>query len=181
MELRDSEKLILLMLSEIYEHHKIRGEIDPKFVKETIFSGNYWGFELRYSGLFRDEAPTKSIVDETFDILTMWSLLETSYSKLSPEDQQRVHIEIPHLGDSLQFEGFDANHEDHYGVALYIVNTLGRYNHFKDRDMDSHSASIEIYRRMLRAFNPMRQSFGNDFTADRVIAILKETIHPSNR
>jgi hypothetical protein len=43
MKLTDSEKLTLIMLCEIYEKLGIKGELDSKFVKEAIFSGNTWG------------------------------------------------------------------------------------------------------------------------------------------
>ena len=40
MELRDSEKLILMMLAEIHKHLKIKDGIDPVLVKEAIRTGN---------------------------------------------------------------------------------------------------------------------------------------------
>ena len=36
MELRDGEKLILIMLSEIHEHLKIQGEIDPRLANANV-------------------------------------------------------------------------------------------------------------------------------------------------
>ena len=46
MELRDSEKLILMMLSEIHEHLKIKDGIDPVLVKEAIRTGNTWAINF---------------------------------------------------------------------------------------------------------------------------------------
>jgi uncharacterized protein len=37
MQLSNGEKLILFMLTEIYQQLGVRGEVDPKFVKQAIF------------------------------------------------------------------------------------------------------------------------------------------------
>jgi len=37
VKLSDGEKLILLMLSEIYEKTGIEGEIEPEFIQSAIF------------------------------------------------------------------------------------------------------------------------------------------------
>ena len=37
MELTKAEKLILAMLSDIHEHLKVEGEIDPKLVKSALW------------------------------------------------------------------------------------------------------------------------------------------------
>ena len=42
MDLRDSEKLVLMMLAEIHEHLKIKDGIDSVLVKEAIRTGNTW-------------------------------------------------------------------------------------------------------------------------------------------
>jgi uncharacterized protein len=51
MKLTDDEKLILLMLSEIYEKLDVYGETDPKFVRSTILDDMLWGLTWRYSGI----------------------------------------------------------------------------------------------------------------------------------
>jgi hypothetical protein len=45
MKLSDGEKLILIMLSDVYEKLEIEGEINPKFVKSAIGSGHPWGLK----------------------------------------------------------------------------------------------------------------------------------------
>ena len=49
MKLTNPEKLILIMLSEIYKKLDIQDGIDPKFVESAIYSDNTWGFEWKYS------------------------------------------------------------------------------------------------------------------------------------
>ncbi len=41
-----SEKLILNMLCEIYEHMGVKGAIDHKLVQRTIWGGHGWGLKL---------------------------------------------------------------------------------------------------------------------------------------
>jgi len=54
MEITNTEKHILVMLTEIYKALKIDGEIDPQFVQNAIFTDNSWGLEWKYTGLFGD-------------------------------------------------------------------------------------------------------------------------------
>jgi hypothetical protein len=44
MELSNGEKLILVMLAEIYKSQKIKGQIDPDLVLASIFNDKVWGF-----------------------------------------------------------------------------------------------------------------------------------------
>ncbi len=41
----DGEKLITLMLCELYKHLKIDGEIDPAFVEAAFYHGHFWSLE----------------------------------------------------------------------------------------------------------------------------------------
>ena len=70
------------MLSEIYEHLGINGEIDPTFVREAIYSGNLWGLQSRYPGIFDIEKKDPAIVAEVRDILDMWRLIEPAIERL---------------------------------------------------------------------------------------------------
>jgi len=54
MELGNAEKLILMMLCNIHEKLDIKGEIDPKFMRSAIQSGNLWGLEWEYLGIYGD-------------------------------------------------------------------------------------------------------------------------------
>jgi len=44
MELSNAERLVLIMLSDLYKKLGVKGEIDPDFVQSAIFSSNLWGF-----------------------------------------------------------------------------------------------------------------------------------------
>jgi uncharacterized protein len=45
MKLSDGEKLILLMLADMYKGMKIKGDFDPDFISSTIHNNHLWGFD----------------------------------------------------------------------------------------------------------------------------------------
>lgn len=184
MELSNGEKLILVMLSEIYEHLKIKGEIDPKFVRETIFREQTWSLTWKYPGIIGSgESKTPLVVKEVLDILEMWEMLEISYKRLKPADRARVEAEAKPFGRDVHFRGFDGNNETEYmGAADFLVNDLERFSTFKGRDLNSHAPSLDTYRRMLAVFQPLRNSHDFDtLNVEQIISILKEQTHPENR
>ena len=179
MKLSDGEKLILAMLCEVYQHTGIEGEIDPKFVQETIWGGHYWGLKSRYPGIFHDLEDSETIADEVRDILGMWSLIEEGYARLSSEDKLRVEKEAI----AFEFHGFDGNNEsEYYNVARFLIDHLDQFPSFKNRDLDSHHSSIYGYRRMYNVFERMRATLADSsLAASAIIEILKERIPPDSR
>jgi uncharacterized protein len=183
VKLSDGEKLILLMLRDLYKHLKARGEIDPEFVSEAIAGGHYWGLRWRYSGILHDHEDSETVVSEVVDVLDMWSFLESSYGKLSQKDKAQIEAEAGPLGKSVRFPGFDGNNEtEHLGIARFLIDDLERFSSFKGRDLNSHLQSIEAYRCMLRVFGPMRENLvGRGLSASEIIAILSERRPPARR
>lgn len=178
MQLTNAEKLILIMLSDIHKHLKIKGEIDPDFVLNTIADDQQWGFEWKYHGVLTD-AETPQEVKETCDILDMYRVLQSSYKDLSAADKQRVKDET---GESdVKFPGFDANNEKHYHIAKYLVDHLGRYSEPKDATKNSHGLMVEMYDRMLEVFWDIKPKLLGLLTVEQIIAILKAQVHPSMR
>jgi len=90
MKLSEGERLILFMLSEIYEHLGIQTGIDPKFVQSAICDGHAWGLKRKYPGLFNVDEADQSVISEVSNILEMWSFLESSYDQLSVADKARL-------------------------------------------------------------------------------------------
>ena len=167
------ERLILLMLCEIYEHLKIKGETDTKLIKEAIFSGNIWGLEWELTGVFHGDDCREEVVSETVDILQMWERLEQSFIHLSTGDKASL-TDLP-FGDDLRFPGFDGNNEcDHISVAHFLVDTLGRFKHFKGRAFDAHMQTLDGHRRMLVVFQPiLQQVLNKDFSSSQIADVLK--------
>jgi len=73
------------------------------------------------------------------------------------------------------------------GIARLLTRDLGRWERFKKRDLNSHLPSVDVYGRLLDAWRPIWNvkigSLGGHYelTADELIAILREHIHPEHR
>jgi uncharacterized protein YfbU (UPF0304 family) len=178
MELTKAEKLILAMLSDIHEHLSVQGEIDPKLVKSALWSDHTWGLTWEYSMLFGGEIETPEGVSEVVDILDMWSIVESYYQRLSPEDKELVQTEGRPFGGEVHFPGFDANDhvEGRYmSITQFLVHDLRRFTSFKGRDFNSHHPMLNTYRRMLAVFQPLRPEIPDTpLSAAQIISILKE-------
>lgn len=183
MNLSDSEKLILVMLSDIHEKLAIKDSVDPKFVREAVYSGNAWGLKWRHPGIFDNHETSDAVRTDVLNTLDLWSFLERGYKNLSPAEKKRVETEAAPLGKTVRFRGFDGNNEGEYiNAAHFLIDFLDRFPDFKGRDLNSHMPSIDAYRRMHVVFEPMLQSLaGRELSVTEIIEILKAQIHPSNR
>lgn len=183
MKLSDGEKLIILMLSELYEKLGVKGEVDPDFIKSAIFSDQLWGLKWKYSGIPFEQTEDPVIVKEVVDILDMWSFIERAYSQLSDEQKAKLEVDVKPFGKDPKFHGFDGNNETEYmGTAMFLVNDLERFQEFKGRSFNSHSPSIESHRRMLNVFEHIRKSLvSGPMSLAQLTQVLKERIHPEYR
>lgn len=183
MKITDGEKLILLMLSELYDKLEVNGEVEPDFIRSAIFSNNTWSIPWKYVGIPFEEQETPEIVKEVLDILDMWSMIERSYANLSEASKQFVDKEAAPFGKDPMFRGFDGNNESEYlGTASFLVNDLDRFEEFKGRDFNSHCPSIDTYNRMLTVFKPILKKLrSRPLSAQELVDIIKEKVHPSNR
>jgi uncharacterized protein len=183
MKLSDGEKLIILMLSELYEKLGVEGEVEPEFIKSAIFSDQLWGLKWKYSGIPFEESEDPEIVKEVVDILDMWSLIERAYSQLSEAQKKELEIAAEPFGKDPMFNGFDGNNETEYmGTANFLVNELERFVEFKGRSFNSHSPSIDTHHRMLKVFKDIRKKLAYEpMSVDDLTKILKEKVHPTRR
>lgn len=176
LTLSDGEKLILLMLCDLYKHLKVKGEIDPKFIEAAIEGGHYWGLKRQYSGIFHERAYNDEIVREAEDMLEMWYFIEHGYRKLSKVDKDRVAKEAEPFGKHVSFPGFDGNNESEYlSVARFLIDKLDLYSTFKGRrDLNSHAPLLGSYRKMLSVFGRIRPTLmGRELNASEIIEMLK--------
>lgn len=183
MKISDGEKLIILMLSEMYDKLGVDGEIDPDFIRSAIYSDNLWGIRWKYTGIPFEEQNDPQIVKEVIDILDMWSFIEHGYEHLSEEEKAYVEKQAAPFGKDPKFTGFDGNNESEYmGTAHFIVDDLDRFESFKGRDFNSHCPSIDAHRRMLAVFEPIRKTLiSKPLSAENIVEILIEKTHPSYR
>jgi uncharacterized protein len=182
-KITDGEKLILSLIGDLHKHLKVKSELDPDFIMETIYGGHYWGLSWKYPGIFHDHEDNRRNVSEVVGVLDMWSFIEQGYAKLSTKDKARVEKEAEPFGKNPKFRGFDGNNEsEHMGIARFMIDKLERFSSFEGRDLNSHMPSLGMYHRMFRVFEPMRRTLmGRELGAGEIISILNEITHPENR
>ena len=183
MKITDGEKIILLMLSELYERLGIEGEIDPEFIKSAIFSQNLWGIPWKYSGVPFEDQKTPTIVKEVVDILDMWSFIEHAYQELSEEDKKKLEKNVQPFWENPQFQGFDGNNESEYmNIAGFLINDLDRFQDFKGRSLNAHMPTLDMHRRMLAVFKAIRKTLvSGPMSLEQLTAVLREQIHTDHR
>jgi uncharacterized protein len=183
MKISDSERLILVLLAEIHKHLGIKGGIDPDLVLEAVRSGNVWGLERQYPGIFGSAEIEPAVVSEVGKILEMWWFIEHAYERLSPDEKAFIALEAGHFGHDPKFDGFDGNNESEYmGAAQFLIHQLEKFPEFKSRGLNSHAPSVQAYRRMLGRFEQVRPNLATiPLSAAQIAELLKERVHAENR
>ena len=175
------ERLILLLLCHLVDPHSTDLEVDPKFVLEAIYGGHYWALEWEYPSLFHGHVDHREVLTEVIDVLDVWYFMENGYEKLSKEGKKLVEQEGAPFGNPVRFPGFDGNYEtEHLSIAKFLVNKMGRFDRFKDRDLNSHLPITHAYRRMLPVFKLIQMNFvGRELSSSEIIDLLQAYRSPS--
>jgi uncharacterized protein YfbU (UPF0304 family) len=181
MKLSNPEKLILLMLSEIYDKLDLT-DVDTKLLRAAIYSENTWALDWEMSGVVgSDTEPVPPLVRDVVDYLDMWSFLEEAFSSFEGPAKEKVAREADPFGKHVRFPGFDGNNEaDALSIANILINDMGRFSRFKGRDLNSHAPLRTNYARMYSVFEPIRKSLTGTrpMSPDQVVAVLKAMRHP---
>ena len=166
------DKLNFMLLRDLAKHLKVNTEINLDFMAEVFYGGHYWAPTWEMQGLFHRHADHPRTVEFVVDVLDMWSFLEEGFEKLAPSERNLVQEK--NFGTRVEFPGFDGNHEsEHRNIARFLIDRMSRFERFKGRDLNSHSASVEGYRNMLAVFEPMRaQLRGVPLGAEQIMKIL---------
>lgn len=167
MKLSSGERLILVMLADLLKATKANGEINPDLVLEAVTSGHFWALKWEYPGVFDSEDDSDEVVKETADILDMCRIVENSINDLEQSDRGTIPTTHRQL-----FFGFDANNEPHYGVARTLIETLGRWEEFKGRSLNSHYPVIDNYRDKLIVFKAAPRAAGGGLALDQIRKVL---------
>lgn len=174
--LSDGEKLIAMMLSDLMKSLAIDGETNVDLVQKVILGGHYWALGWEMPGIFHGHADKQSRVRFVLDVLEMWSFIEEAFEQLGEESRERLAAEAEPFGKHARFPGFDGNEEtEHLGIARFLVEDLERFSRFREghRDLNSHCPTLETYGRMLRTFEPIRQTLiGRRMTIDELVSVL---------
>lgn len=180
MEMSPAERLMMLMLCEIYEKTVGKaGDFDPMFLRKAVAGGDLWAIEMEHSGLALDYTVDPSVAREAIDILDMYAFIEEAVERLTPAEK----ASLPTGRD--RFRGFDGNNEtEHMGAAQLFVEEMGRFPRFKGRAFNAHMPTLAGYRRMLDIFKPIRASLGTrggapGLTVADLNQILAAMAHPA--
>src|SRR5262245_66245311 len=103
MKLSDGEKLILVMLADIYKHLRIKGAVDPDLVHDAMYGGHAWGLRMEYADILGSTETEPSIVREAIDILDMWHHIEADWAKISKSERKVVAAEVERIWKKRRF------------------------------------------------------------------------------
>jgi uncharacterized protein len=183
IKLSDGNKLVILMLCQLLKQMKLKGEFEPEFLEAAICGGHLWSLGWKYTGVFDVDEDEPRVLGEVVDILDMWRALERGFTALSKKEKEGIAAEALPFAKSVKFPGFDGNGEGaHLGVAHFLIEKLDRFTEFKGRELNAHMRTLDAYRRMLVAFEPIQgRLMGRDPDASEIIKVLNEAVHPSMR
>lgn len=122
-------------------------------------------FENGYTGLYSEalqhinsEETSRETCTETHDILTMFRYITNAVARLTPEEKAALDLK------KIKFDGFDANNDDHYHFATFMIEKQEKYTEYADKEINSHSmASMIRYRRMLPVYKKILDNHIYDF------------------
>ncbi len=175
MRITDGDKLNFMMLRDIMKHLKVRdSEVDVDFVAEAIYGGHFWAPIWEMQGLFHHHIDLHSDVELVVDTLDMWDFIESGIEMLLPEEVER--LKATNHGYLPKFRGFDGNNESALmSIAQFLVQKMKRFARFETRDFNSHIPTAETYRRMTKAFEPIRVTlgFGRKLSVDQIVQLLQ--------
>ena len=142
---------ILSKLEDDTEYYEKRAEI-----VENGYTGQYGEVFL-----VDQEETDYNICRETHDILNMFRYISNSIPNLTDEERESLNL------DKLTFKGFDANNDEHYHYASFMIEKLGKWAEHKEMYLNSHnSMTISAYRKMLPVYKKVLDSNRYDFNFD---------------
>ena len=175
IRISDGEKLILMLMLDLMKHYDADGVTGADFIMKSIYGGHYWALAWKYTGLFHSDVDNPRVVSYVFDILEMWYFIEIGYEKLTKKERKHVEIEAKPFGNYVKFRGFDGNNEIKYhSIMRFLIDELGYFERFEDRDLNAPGSNIDAYRRMRMVFKPMKPKLiGRNLTSPMIIDLLK--------
>lgn len=181
---RPADKLIIAMLADLSKHLKVRDGINADLVMDALYGGHYWALNWQATGmpthLFHNHEDKAADVSFVVDVLDMWDFIETGFRKLPKKDKERIATEVDGVvGKHVEFFGFDEHSQNGESgllhIARFMIEKLGSFKStFGGRNLNSHMPMADQHRRMLRVFEPIRESLvGTTLSTDQLIKILK--------
>jgi uncharacterized protein len=177
MNLSEGEKLIIMMLCDIYKTLNIKGDVDAELVRSSIVDGSQ---KWLADKIANDDGGSNGPAEEVGQILDMWSAIERGYKRLSADEKDQVEAEAGPLGRGVRFSGFDDDTEHEYrDAARYLIKDLNRFDRFQGRNLSAHMPTLDGYRRMLRLFFSMGPvSADSKLNVRQIIALANAEKYP---
>ena len=163
MQLTAGEKLILTMLSEIYEHLGINVGRSTQPLSERQSTPAIYGVCNRATREYSTSRKrTPRSLPRFATSLTCGGSSSLQLSVFSAEELDALEQAVGTVRTNQKFYGFDGNNEhEHLSIASFLINRLDQYTDFRGRDLNAHRHTIDGYRRMLLAFGPIRKTLGD--------------------
>lgn len=133
------------------------------------------GHEWLYSQMFENLYDVLDVdsTQHVLDIVQIYDSIYWSYASLS--DKSGIKKE------DIAFPGFDGNNESELLGFAHALLESGRYESvLKDRKLNSHCPTYEMYRRMIAKWNELGRPMAN-LSSGAILAILAEKVHPDYR
>ena len=181
MEMTKAERLIVLMLCDLYKSPGEDKIFNPKLVEYAIAQGQLWALSWEYGDLLSAPSPTKEQVDLVAEVMTMWQVIEAFMSRFTPEEREEIASATDHSLDLLKFQGF--YEEPYRSIFSFMLEELGQWSNFAGRDYSKMLPVLGADLRMLAKYKEIRDANGFDLklTPAQIIEILNERTHPENR
>jgi hypothetical protein len=175
VQFSDGEKMLMLMMVDLYKSLKVKGDINPTFLAEVIYGGHYWAPKWDMQGVFHNHIDNPNDVDYVVNVLDMWSYIELSLRGRSTDEKLLIEEATGKSEAACRFNGFDGNNETtHMSIANFLISEMGRFLGYKDMDLNSHCPKYTQYSKMLEKFLPMRRSLAGGLLSTKQLISLLE-------
>ena len=155
--------------------YKIFSFLDKKNAKEHLANAEV--FEKGYTGFYEEvfenisDEISSDVCKETNDILTMFKYIRKGIHNLKKHERDKLNL------DKIRFDGFDADNDEHYYFAKFMIRKKHFYEHFSSMKMNSQSlASLKRYRKMLPVYKSILDKKIYSFGKNELIKFI-EVVH----
>lgn len=181
MKMTKAERLIVLMLCDLYKSPGEDKIFNHKLVEYAVAQGQLWALSWEYGDLLSADPPTKEQVDLVADVMTMWQVIEAFMSRFTPEERDEIATATDTSLDLIKFQGF--YEEPYRSIFRFMLEELGKWSEFAGRDYSKMLPVLGAELRMLAKYKEIRNAagFNRKFTPAQIIEILNESTHPENR
>jgi len=174
IKMSEAERLSTFLLTEIAKTPDRRelNDDDLELIGKAVREGHTWSLRWKFPGIFGSSPADAAKVEQVARNFTMFSFVERAVANFTPAEQAQFEAQVEPYDANPSYGGYDANNEDEYGIACFMVEDLGRFSEFAGRDHNSHAAVVEGYAKMEQAFQPMVSGLQNRNLTPNEVALI---------